>query len=79
MPRSVGPRWATVLEVKVKAPTPQVAEVVHRKFDPLVNKPVDTNKVQALLARTSARTGATARTYTVGHDSAGIEPAHSCW
>ena len=59
-----------VLEVKVKAPTPQVAEVVHRKFDPLVNKPVDTNKVQALLAdiRSDGRYNAD---YTVGYDSAG--------
>jgi NTE family protein len=64
------PPVGSVLEVKVKAPTPQVAEVVHRKFDPLVNKPVDTNKVQALLAdvRSDGRYNAD---YTVGYDSAG--------
>jgi NTE family protein len=60
----------TVLEVKVKAPTPQVAQVVHRKFDPLVNKPVDTNKVQALLADVRAD-GRYNADYTVGYDSAG--------
>ena len=64
------PPVGTVLEVKVKAPTPQVAEVVHRKFDPLVNKPVDTNKVQALLADVRAD-GRYNADYTVGYDSAG--------
>ena len=64
------PPVGTVLEVKVKAPTPQVAEVVHRKFDPLVNKPVDTNKVQTLLADVRAD-GRYNADYTVGYDSAG--------
>ena len=64
------PPVGNVLEVKVKAPTPQVAEVVHRKFDPLVNKPVDTNKVQSLLADVRAD-GRYNADYTVGYDSAG--------
>ena len=64
------PPVGTVLEVKVKAPTPQVAEVVHRKFDPLVNQPVDTNKVQSLLADVRAD-GRYNADYTVGYDSAG--------
>jgi NTE family protein len=60
----------TVLEVKVKAPTPQVTAAVHRRFDPLVNKPVDTNKVQSLLADVRAD-GRYNADYTVGYDSAG--------
>ena len=64
------PAVGNVLEVKVKAPTPVVAEAVHRKFDPLLNKPVDTRKVQSLLAdiRADGRYNAD---YTVGYDSAG--------
>ena len=60
----------TVLEVKVNAPTPQVTAAVHRRFDPLVNQPVDTNRVQSLLAdiRADGRYNAD---YTVGYDSAG--------
>jgi NTE family protein len=59
-----------VLEVRVKAPTPQVTEAVHRKFDSLVNKPVNTERVQSLLAdiRADGRYNAD---YTVGYDSAG--------
>jgi NTE family protein len=63
------PPVGTVLEVKVKAPTPQVAEAVHRRFDPLVNKPVDTNKVQALLADVRAD-GRYNADYTVGYSTA---------
>jgi NTE family protein len=64
------PAAGAVLEVRVKAPTPEVTEVVRRKFDPLVNKPVDTGKVQSLLAdiRADGRYNAD---YTVGYDSAG--------
>jgi NTE family protein len=60
----------TVLEVKVKAPTSEVTAAVHRKFDSMVNQPVDTDKIQALLAdiRADGRYNAS---YTVGYDSAG--------
>ena len=63
------PPVGAVLEVKVVAPTPEVADAVHRKFDPMVNKPVDTDKIQALLAdiRSDGRYNAS---YTVGYDSA---------
>jgi len=64
------PAVGDVLEVKVKAPTKEVADVVHRKFDPLVNKPVDTEKVQGLLADIRAD-GRYEADYTVGYDSAG--------
>jgi NTE family protein len=64
------PAVGSVLEVEVKAPTPEVIEAVHRRFDPLVNQPVDTEKVQTLLAdiRADGRYNAD---YTVGYDSAG--------
>ncbi len=60
----VGP----VLTVKVKAPTPAVAEAVHRKFDALVNQPVDDAKMRALLADVRAD-GRYNADYTVGYDS----------
>jgi len=60
----VGP----VLMVKVKAPTPEVAEAVHRKFDPLVNQPVNPDKMRALLADVRAD-GRYNADYTVGYDS----------
>jgi NTE family protein len=60
----------TVLQVKVKAPTKEVEEAVYRKFNPLINQPVDTDKVESLLAdiRADGRYNAD---YTVGYDSAG--------
>jgi NTE family protein len=66
------PPVGTVLEVKVKAPTHEVAETVHRKFDPMVNRPVDTDKVESLLAdiRADGRYNAD---YTVGYGSAGSD------
>lgn len=62
------PSAGTVLEVKVKAPTPEVEAAVHRKFDPMVNQPVDTAKVQSLLADVRAD-GRYNADYTVGYDS----------
>ncbi len=64
------PPVGSVLEVKVKAPTPEVTKAVHRTFDPLVNQPVNTDKIQTLLAdiRADGRYNAG---YTVGYDSAG--------
>ncbi len=59
----VGP----VLMVKVKAPTPVMTRIVERKFQPLVNQPVDTDKIEALLAdlRSDGRYDAD---YSVGYD-----------
>lgn len=64
------PSVGAVLQVKVKAPTDDVAEIVHRKFDPMVNQPVNTDKIQALLADVRAD-GRYNASYTVGYDSAG--------
>ena len=62
------PAPTTVLQVKVKAPNPQVAAVVHTKFQPVVGKPVDTDQVEKLLAdvRSDGRYDAD---YTVGYDN----------
>jgi NTE family protein len=64
------PAVGTVLEVKVKAPTKEVEEAVYRKFNPLLNQPVNTKEVESLLAdiRADGRYNAD---YTVGYDSAG--------
>jgi NTE family protein len=64
------PPVGAVLEVKVKAPSDGVRDAVHRKFDPMVNQPVDTERIEALLAdiRADGRYNAD---YTVGYDSAG--------
>jgi NTE family protein len=60
----------TVLQVKVKAPTPEVRLAVRRRFDPMVNQPVDTKLIESQLAdlRADGRYNAD---YTVGYDSAG--------
>ena len=57
-----------VLEVKIKAPNPSVEEAVRRKFAPIVNQPVNTKKIEALLAdiRSDGRYDAD---YTVGYDT----------
>jgi NTE family protein len=62
------PAEGTVLEVKVKAPTKEVEQAVYRKFNPLVNQPIDTDEVESLLAdiRADGRYNAD---YTVGYDS----------
>ncbi len=64
------PAVGTVLQVKVKASTPEVAEAVHRKFDSMVDQPIDTKKIEALLTdiRADGRYNAD---YTVGYGSAG--------
>lgn len=64
------PPVGTVLQVKVKAPTKEVEEAVYRKFNPLVNQPVNTKEVESLLADIRADGRYTAD-YTVGYDSAG--------
>ena len=63
---AVGP----VLRVRVQAPTPEVRAAVYRKFDPMVDKPVDTEAIQAQLAEIRAD-GRYNASYTVGYDSAG--------
>lgn len=64
------PAVGTVLEVKVKAPTKEGEQAVYRKFSPLINHPIDTDKVESLLAdiRADGRYNAD---YTVGYDSTG--------
>lgn len=62
------PPVGTVLEVKVKAPNESVKDAVHRKFDPLIGQPVDTDKVESLLADLRAD-GRYDADYTVGYDS----------
>ncbi len=61
------PPAGTVMSVKVKAPDPAVQEYVEHIFQPLVNQPVDTKKVDTLLAdvRSDGRFDAD---YTVGYD-----------
>jgi len=58
----------TILAVKIKAPNSFVKEAVARKFVPLVNQPVDTKKIEALLADVRAD-GRYDADYTVGYDS----------
>ena len=62
------PPVGTVLAVKVKAPDHGVEEVARRKFEPLVNQPIDTKKVEGLLADLRAD-GRYDADYTVGYDS----------
>lgn len=57
-----------VLQVKVKAPNPEVAAVVHTKFQPIVGKPVDTKQIETLVADIRAD-GRYDADYTVGYDS----------
>jgi NTE family protein len=58
----------TVLSVKVNAPRPDLKEIVAKRFAPLVNQPVDTKQIDALLAdvRSDGRYDAD---YTVGYDA----------
>jgi len=59
----------TILMVKVKSPSESTSDFINRKFAPLVNKPLDTKKIDLLLAdiRSDGRYDAD---YTVGYDSA---------
>ena len=63
----------TIFEVKIKAPNAFVKDAVARKFSPLVNKPVDTTKIEALLADIRAD-GRYDADYTVGYDSNNNRP-----
>lgn len=62
------PPAGTVLQVRVSAPTPQIAASVQRRFDQMVNQPVDPLAIQALLAeiRSDGRYNAS---YTVRYTS----------
>lgn len=58
-----------VLRIAVNAPDPAVKQVVQKMFAPLVNQPINTDKVEKLLAevRSDGRYDAD---YTVGYDNA---------
>jgi len=59
----------TILRVKVEASSKSAEDFVNRKFAPIVNQPLDTKKIDALLGdiRSDGRYDAD---YTVGYDSA---------
>jgi NTE family protein len=63
------PPVGTVLQVKVKAPNKAVEDAVRRRFNPLVDQPVDTSEVESLLAELRAD-GRYDADYTVGYASA---------
>jgi len=58
----------TIMIVKIKAPTDSAKEAATRKFQPLINQPLDTKKVEAALADLRSDGGYDAD-YTVGYDS----------
>ncbi len=62
--------------VKISAPNPSVKEAVSRKFQPLVNQPVDNDQIESLLAdiRGDGRYDAG---YTVGYDTTTSTSANS--
>ena len=59
---------APVLRVRVAAPNPSATLAVQRLFAPLVNQPVDTRKIEALLDQVRAD-GRYEADYTVGYES----------
>lgn len=61
------PAPSTVLQVKVKAASPEVSAVVHTKFQPLVGKPLDIDQVEKLLAEVRAD-GRYNADYTIGYE-----------
>ena len=61
-------RAGNVIQVKIKAPNAFVREAVDRKFSSLVNQPVNTHQIEALLADVRAD-GRYDADYTVGYDS----------
>jgi NTE family protein len=60
---------APVLRVRVDAPTQSATLAIQRLFAPLVNQPVDTRKIEALLDQIRAD-GRYEADYTVGYESA---------
>jgi NTE family protein len=66
----------SILRVKISAPNPSVKEAVSRRFDPLVNQPVDNDQIESLLAEIRGD-GRYDAGYTVGYDTAPGESANS--
>ena len=62
------PPEGNILLVKIKAPNDSVKQAVKREFDPLINQPLDTDRVDKLLAQLRSDGGYDAD-YTVGYDS----------
>ena len=60
------PPAGNVIQVKVNAPTPQVAAVVHTIFNPVLGKPADTDQIEKLLGEVRAD-GRYDADYTVGY------------
>ena len=58
-----------VLRVEIKAPGDSVRHFVEKTFAPLVNQPIDTDKIEKLLAQVRAD-GRYDADYTVGYDNA---------
>lgn len=58
----------TVLQVKVKAPRPQVEAVVHTMFQPVIGKAVDPDQIEKLVAQVRAD-GRYDADYTIGYDN----------
>jgi NTE family protein len=56
-----------VLRVRIKAPNDSVTKAVQRKFNPLVGKPIDTDKIDELLAQVRS-SGQYDADYSVGYD-----------
>jgi NTE family protein len=59
---------SNVLSVKVRAPRPDVRLVVEKSFAPIVNQPVDTDRIEKLLSQVRSD-GRYDADYTVGYDS----------
>ena len=62
------PPAGTVLRVKVTAPNPGAREYTERLFAPLINTRIDTNQIDALLAKVRSD-GRYNADYTVGYDN----------
>ena len=60
----------TVLRIRVKAPTPQVTRELQRKFDPLMNRPVDFTALDTTMDELRAD-GRYQADYTVGYEAKG--------
>lgn len=58
-----------VLRVRITAPTASAEQAIQRIFAPLVNKPVDTTKIEAMLDQVRAD-GRYQADYTVGYETA---------
>jgi NTE family protein len=63
------PPAGVVMEVKIKAPTPEVKEVVRTIFQPVVGQPVDPDQIKKLLGQVRSD-GRYDADYTVGYANA---------